>query len=543
MCGILFCCSTDKNIVDDVKKNFYLFQYRGPDESVAVEFKSSEMYYFFGFHRLAIIGIDTGNQPFRSNGNYLMCNGEIYNYKELQGNHEMVECSSDCEIILKLYEKFSSKTDNKNSDGDGMNQVIQQIRGEYAFVLLDTHKNKLFIGRDIFGIRPLFYTRFDTTTIVSSEQFPAFREENGYNLFQFPPKTVHEISISNAFERTSYIIPLPRTLIRSVKYSLIDAVARRLQSEKQIGFLLSGGLDSSLVLAIAVSIKGKSIPYNVFSIGFDDPDKSPDIIYAKKVVEFLEEKYKVKINHHIVCPTIKQGIDAIPRVIKHLATYDTTTVRASTPMFLLAEYIKENTDVKVILTGEGADECQGGYLYFHYAPSKEDHMNERWKLLDNIHYFDVLRADRCLSAFGLECRVPYLDEDFISSIMGQDLYSPDKIEKYYIREIFDSSDGSDYLPREVLYRQKDAFSNAVAYSYVNTLKKEFEFEQPHPESKNLYPLPRTGEENYYQKWYIEYFWVQSCIPYFWLPNQDWIKVSDSSACELPIHNKNKTDDE
>lgn len=546
MCGIFFVLSYIKPNNEQLKNIFDKFnkiKYRGPDSSIFeyIDFVINNIMYYvtFGFHRLKIIGLDdNGNQPFYDDGVYLMCNGEIYNYKELIKKYNLdTKITSDCHVILEIYKKYD------------INEVLKAINGEFAFVLMDKTKGLIYMCRDIFGIRPLFSNidyliksnLLKNDLIITSEQ-----KSNDYESCQIDPATIYEIDFNDGVKLNSkykyFDIHNCESQLNEidVKYSirniLIKTVEERLMSDRPIGFLLSGGLDSSLILTIALYLINED--YNkyeylfvngvhVFSVGLDDNQNENDIYYAKKLINQLKNTYnKINIKHHIIQYTLLDGYNRLNDLIYCIESYDQTTVRASLPMFLMCEYIKNNTDVKVILSGEGADELFGGYMYFHFAPCKHDFYNENIKLLNFIHYFDVLRCDRCIASNGLELRVPFLDKKLVNYVLSlkydDRIPNNNEIEKKVLRNSFDG-----FMPDEILYRQKEALSNGVGHQWADQLKNI------------IYDNHNISEDEYFAQLYKKHGYNLENIPYKWIPNKDWVTVpnNDSSATFLSCYKK------
>lgn len=483
-----------------------LIQHRGPDCTLTKFVDNVAL----GFQRLSIIGVsEENNVILEQDGVYLVCNGEIYNYTYLIEKYDLkCKTKSDCEVILQLYTVLEPKA------------LLLELDGVFSFFIYDSNIQSCFIARDRIGVRPLFY-QSRNNFLVSSES-KGLTEPT-----IFPPGQYFFVSSETCrwsshtyfdytFTRHLYDNLLSQKMLHN---TLIRAVEKRLISERPIGFLLSGGLDSSLVASIASHlVKGK---ITTFSIGFEG---SPDLIAARKVADYLET------DHHEVYLTQDQIVSAVPKVIYHLETYDITTVRASTPMYLLAEYISTKTDIKVIFSGEGADELLGGYLYFHNAPNSSLAQNESVRLMRQLHLFDVLRSDRTTAGHGLELRVPFLDADMINLCIGLDpeLKFKDKMEKKILRDAF-----KNYLPDEVLYRKKEAFSDGVGISSVETLK-EYSSKLTKP---NLIKLPNEGAIPYTpeSKWY--YFEYQKhfngVLQEYWMPK--WNDVTDPSATVLKVY--------
>jgi len=405
-----------------------MLECRGPDKTI-------NMYgndYNFIFHRLAIHDLtSSGDQPFSFEFKNsldeitkidLMCNGEIYNYKDLIHNYQLqdkIKSNSDCEVLVHLLYEFNFN----------IRKLMYRLRGEYAFVARvmiskdnEIRDNFVIIARDQFGVRPLYYGITDDAIIVSSlmsgitslddpnikcHHFPPGHSYMGsvninYNEDQFRNALSDEFSdrwkvtpMKSIMDKDTYDIMI---YYQGITDAFINAVKIRLDSEREVGFLLSGGLDSSLVVAVATKICNVEKP-QTFNIGFEE--NAPDVQFAYKVAEHLDT------NHHSILIEINDAINTIPVVIKNLETYDITTIRASVPQFLLAQYIKETTDIKVILNGDGSDEVSMGYLYNYYAPSDEEAHADSIRLLNEIHLYDGLRVDRTLGAHGLEARLPF----------------------------------------------------------------------------------------------------------------------------------------
>ena len=506
MCGIV-CAFNLKDTSDSIRPNILKMvkkvRHRGPDWSGVYSSKNAVM----AHERLAIVDPTSGKQPILSDDNTkaIAVNGEIYNHLELRDNFAKdykFKTDSDCEIILALYKK------NKYD-------FLNQLNGIFAFALYDSDNDTYFIARDHMGIIPLYIGWDEKGTLyVASELkslegvcskielFPPghYLESNkeGY-IKWYNPEWVKFNNVSDA-----------KTSIGELHDSLSSAVKRQLMSDVPYGVLLSGGLDSSITSALAKRFSSKRIEsgdtqdawwpqLHSFSVGLEG---SPDLKAAKVVSDHIGTI------HHEIIFTIQEGIDALRDVIYHLETYDITTVRASTPMYLMARAIK-SLGIKMVLSGEGADELFGGYLYFHKAPSAEELHNETVRKLNKLHQYDCLRANKALAAWGIEGRVPFLDKEFIEVAMNMNpkdkMINKDRIEKWVIRKAFE-----EYLPDEVLWRQKEQFSDGVGYSWIDSLKdlvsKEITDEQM--ESASIkYPInpPQNKEEYYYRRIFEEHF--------------------------------------
>lgn len=526
MCGILFIQNeTNPKTLREITKKI---SHRGPDNTKTVpslkhyneqDYKKIYFSPFFGFHRLAIHGLtEIGDQPLTKHKSMLMCNGEIYNYKLLASTYTKEDYSkkSDCEIILDLYNIVQDK-----------NVLCNLLDGVFAFVLYDNENETVFAARDPIGVRPLFYGYKDNKICFSSEMKALLNVCTDINEFppghyyfynEFVPYVTQVVNYRDAIEQCS---------LETLRYLLISAVEKRLDSERPVGFFLSGGLDSSLVCAISAKLMKK--PINTFSIGIDE---SPDLINAQKVASHIGSI------HTEITFTTDEALEILETVIYQLESYDCTTIRASVPMYLMSKYVSENTDFKVILSGEGADELLGGYLYFHNAPSDEEFHNETQRLLKHVHKYDVLRADRCTAGNGLELRVPFFDKSFRNYVNHlHPKFKRHDIEKYIVRKAFDVDD---YLPREILYRQKNGMSDAVGYNWVDFIRKyananisdnEFETELKVRKlhTKNS---PVSKEELMYRRIYEKYFGNNDLLPHVWRPK--YTNILDPSAKMLPV---------
>ena len=540
MCGIFAYLSRFENQIVDldiIKDTFERTKNRGLDHH---ELKSICFNLLFGFHRLSINDTSfKGNQPlFHPRKPYvLICNGEIYNYKELYKKNECIKhlipfSNSDCEVILYLYENF------------GIEKTLQMIDSEaFAFCLYDGELNQLFVARDRFGVRPLFFGE-------SKDQFVFCSELKGVQplcqtIKQFHPACwmcidMNQLSSIDIKYHLYYkhVYPIiekkynEKELCQQIYQKLEHAVEKRLLSDRPIGCLLSGGLDSSIISCLVGKAfrKQNRGQLHTFSIGLKG---SPDLYYARKVANFIGS-----CHHHIECSE-KQFLENIPKVIYHIESYDTTTVRASVGNYLVGKYIAEHTDIKVIFNGDGSDE-QSGYLYLKNAPNENEFQQECIRLLQEIHYFDVLRSDRCLSSnFSLETRTPFLDTEFVNFYMSipseLKMYSTDKIEKFLLRKAFEND-----LPGEVVWRKKEAFSDGCSSAenswhhqiqkFVNKIISDDEFKLG--KEKYKHNTPMLKESLYYRQIFeSQYPHCENVIPHFWMPKWCYSK-HDPSAREL-----------
>jgi asparagine synthase (glutamine-hydrolysing) len=463
--------------------------HRGPDDYGQVGGPDWEM----RFWRLAINGLMGPNQPIRDLGYTLVCNGEIYNHLELGGR----DGESDCNVILPTIEK------------EGLTRACQMFSGDFAFVFTEDGE-RYWAARDRMGVRPLFYVRHDKGLAFASEAKALLEFKTKIHVF--PPAHVYDSVLDRfiCWDPCYWDRPRSDATVDDATFHIreyfLDAVKKRVKTtERPVGFFLSGGLDSSLVAwAGAKVLAPKKI--KTFSIGCGE---SPDLKAAREMAEFLGSE------HTEITFTPEKAMEYLGEVIWHLESYDVTTIRASVPMFILSEWIKKNTDVKVILSGEGSDELFGGYLYFKGAPDSESFHMETVRLLRDVHMFDVLRADRCTSAHGLELRVPFFDRDFIDFVM--DGFPPElkatECEKWILRETF-----KDDLPQAICWRQKNGMSDAVGYSWVDALRAKL----------------GDREESYYKKTFEQFFGREQghLTPYIWRPK--WTDVKDPSARLLPV---------
>jgi len=471
MCGILAIFGIGQGgaegAQDHALKLAKRIRHRGPDWS-GLYCKGSTI---LAHERLSIVGVDSGAQPIYSADEtvILAVNGEIYNHKaleaELKQPHEPFSTTSDCEVILKLYQEQGSAFLNK-------------LNGIFAFALFDESDGSYLIARDHMGICPLYYGWGKDGSLYVASELKAIHD-SCVRFQEFPPG--HFFSSRDGELQTWYkpvwhdvdYIPTEEVVISKLREELEAAVHRQMMCEVPYGLLLSGGLDSSLISAItARKIKQQqeaaaSDPHSrtwfpqlhSFSIGLDG---SPDLIAAQKVADYIGSV------HHSFTFTIEEGLRAISDVIYHLETFDVTTVRASTPMYLLSRKIKA-MGIKMVLSGEGADEIFGGYLYFHKAPNKEEFHKETVRKLKDLHMYDCLRANKSTAAWGVEARVPFLDKEFLDFAMTFDpkdkLIQGERKEKWVLRKAFEG-----YLPEEILWRQKEQFSDGVGYSWIDSLR-------------------------------------------------------------------------
>ncbi|WP_318661578.1 asparagine synthase B [Treponema sp.] len=586
MCGFVGCFDLSSGgvpIADGLKEELRSqvlemsrrIRHRGPDWSGVYTGNNA----ILSHERLAIVDPLSGKQPLVSDDEkiILAVNGEIYNHKEIRREFEgtyKFRTQSDCEVIIPLYKKCIQEIESGNADSTNFEKMIEKLSGIFAFALYDSERDAYLIGRDEIGVIPLYqgwdksgryYAASELKALegdcVTIEEFP-----NGCYLWSKDEK-------SPAKPRTWYHRPWesfesvqssPRAtddkgeiinpgVIEKVRNGLETAVKSQLMSDVPYGVLLSGGLDSSIIAAITQKYSKKRIEtdskeaawwpqLHSFAVGLEG---SPDLIAAKKAADYIGTV------HHEVHFTIQEALDALPDVIYHIETYDITTVRASTPMYLLARVIK-SMGIKMVLSGEGSDELFGGYLYFHKAPNAQEFHEELVRKMSKLHLYDCLRANKSLMAWGVEGRVPFLDKDFIDIAMGlnpsdkMNIRLPEnaehrgnggqRIEKWILRKAFD-----DMLPSEIVWRQKEQFSDGVGYNWIDTLKKMTEEKVSDAEfarRENRFPVnpPKTKEEYYYREIYSRLFPSDSAARV--VPHEAGVACSTAKALEWDAAWKN-----
>ncbi|KAK8861696.1 asparagine synthase (glutamine-hydrolyzing) [Kwoniella newhampshirensis] len=580
MCGI-FCCYNRQGDLASYRPRAIACskkqRHRGPDWSGCYMTKNTILVH----ERLAIVGVDTGAQPLVNQDETLVLavNGEIYNHvalrKGLKDKDAVFKTHSDCEVIMHLYKEHDTG-------------LCNMLDGMFSFVLVDSSVTppRLIAARDPIGITTLYmgYHSSSPDTLYFSSELKAIHEECD-TLLSFPPGHFYD---SNKKALTRYYQPswwdsdkgtVPHNPVdlKLVRETLEAAVKKRLMSEVPYGVLLSGGLDSSLIASIAARETDKLAAEQEKLrkerrthtengwVGDDQPLASwpqlhsfaiglpgaPDLIAARKAADFLGTV------HHEYHFTVQEGLDAIPEVIYHLETYDVTTVRASTPMYLLSRKIKA-MGVKMVLSGEGSDEIFGGYLYFHAAPNAKDFHEELVKRVKNLHTADCLRANKSTMAWGLEARVPFLDKQFLEVAMNIDakykMFSKGsqqevdedgrpKMEKYILRKAFDCSpDGKAYLPDSILWRQKEQFSDGVGYSWIDGMKDHAAAaisDEKFADRANRWSLdtPDTKEAYWIRELFELHFPSEAAAKTAvrWIPKQEWGVSSDPSGRAVSIH--------
>ncbi|CAI8393991.1 MAG: asparagine synthase B [Flavobacteriaceae bacterium] len=506
MCGIV--CAFDlkqssEKLRPELLEMSKNLRHRGPDWSGIYSSDQAILVH----ERLAIVDPTSGKQPLISpSGNLVLAaNGEIYNHRELRAPYEssyQFKTQSDCEVILALYE----------NEGPSF---VEKLNGIFAFAIFDESNNEFFIARDHMGIIPLYMGWDGDGTFYVASELKAL-EGVCSKIELFPPGHYFH---SGDSEPTAWYTPDWKefdnvknnmTSIEDLHDALSAAVHRQLMSDVPYGVLLSGGLDSSITSALAKKYAAHRVEtddqqaawwpqLHSFSVGLEG---SPDLAAAQEVAKHIGTI------HHEIKFTIQEGLDAIREVIYHLETYDITTIRASTPMYLMARAIKA-LGIKMVLSGEGADELFGGYLYFHKAPNEKEFHEETVRKLEKLHQYDCLRANKSLAAWGIEGRVPFLDKEFIEVAMRLNpkdkMITSDRMEKWVLRKAFEN-----YLPESVAWRQKEQFSDGVGYSWIDTLKELVESEVNDEQMENAhyrFPVqtPQNKEEFYYRTIFESHF--------------------------------------
>jgi len=592
MCGIFTLLNNNEQTFSYsyIESQFMKGKNRGPENSQLVNIDIKAI---AGFHRLAINGLnDESNQPIVVDNVSLICNGEIYNYKELYKMMNIEpKTQSDCEVIIHLYLKY------------GIEQTLQMLDGVFAFILFENNMNeinsKIYVARDPYGVRPLYILKsiynetYCDETLQKVASFPviAFASEmkvlsefqthlnlykEHYKIEHFQPGTYstyllpfnvnalwslvkenisyhstgfNSLYISNGDLKGEKNMQHISQVLENIQKYLVSAVKKRvLVTERPIACLLSGGLDSSLITALVneeyKNTWGGEKKLETFSIGLEG---SEDLKYAKIVANYLDT------NHTEIVLNEQEFINAIPEVIYNIESYDTTTVRASIGNFLLGKYISQFSDAKVIFNGDGSDELCGGYKYMDFCPDCIEFDKECKRLLRDIHMFDVLRSDKCISSNGLEPRTPFLDRSWVQyylSICPEIRFHPGnkQMEKYLIRNAFSNqfflnSQSMPLLPDEILWRKKEAFSDGVCSStqnrYLNTiiqdnLRNNSILTQEEKE-KHENSIFDTDEKIYYKKIFDNYYpGTDKIVPYLWMPKYIYSKNNDPSAKTLEI---------
>jgi len=580
MCGIFALLNQENTNLIEIENEFMKGKNRGPEFS---KLETKYMKMALGFHRLAINGLNSAsNQPIVINDVVVICNGEIYNYKNL---YEMMNVTpttdSDCEVIIHLYIKY------------GIEQTLTMLDGVFAFILYDNRitddiNNKIYIARDPLGVRPLYYLK-NSKNSKNYENLYGFASELkclekiynqnivDYSIEQFTPGTYSVFNLSYKIssnweplkENICYFTPtfsyssgilhynecsLLKHNFNGIAFSLANSLKRAvdkrcLTTERPIACLLSGGLDSSLISALVADyyrIHHVNKQLETYSIGLQD---SEDLKYARIVADWIDS------NHTEIIVTEKEMFDAIPEVIQAIESYDTTTVRASIGNYLLGKYIAANSEAKVIFNGDGSDELFGGYLYMNKCPDDIEFDKETRRLLKDIHLFDVLRSDKSISSNGLEPRTPFLDRNLVNFVLSIPPYyrnhkNFDAPEKNILREAFNihsvnilpfkDSREQQLLPDSILFRKKEAFSDGVSSqgrSLYVILQENISLHLNSEENTNKYVSCIETEKYYYKKIFDSFY--PNCaniLPYFWMPK--YTNAKDPSARTLTFYKEN-----
>lgn len=539
MCGIV--CAFDlkqksEQLRPQVLEMAKTIRHRGPDWSGIYSNEKA----ILAHERLAIVDPASGKQPLFSEDKKLVlaANGEIYNHRTLRDQFPeyKFQTESDCEVILALYKEKGP-------------EFVDEMNGIFGFAIYDSEKDEYFIARDHMGIIPLYIGWDKYGTFYVASELKAL-EGTCTKIELFPPG--HYMSSKDGEFVSWYkrdwsdyeAVKDNETSIEELRQALEDAVHRQLMSDVPYGVLLSGGLDSSVTSAIAKKYAQRRVEaddkeqawwpqLHSFSVGLEG---SPDLAAAQKVADHIGTV------HHEIKFTIQEGLDAIRDVIYKLETYDITTIRASTPMYLMARVIK-SMGIKMVLSGEGADELFGGYLYFHKAPSAQEFHEETVRKLSKLHMYDCLRANKSLAAWGIEGRVPFLDKEFMDVAMRinpkNKMITPDRMEKWVVRKAFE-----DMLPESVAWRQKEQFSDGVGYSWIDTLKELVDSEISDEQMENAhfrYPIqtPQNKEEYYYRTIFESHF--PSDAAALSVPQEPSVACSTKIALEWDEAFKNMND--
>ncbi|TWU72197.1 asparagine synthetase [Metarhizium rileyi] len=572
MCGI-FACHCHPNVQRFKPTALRLakqIRHRGPDWSGNITSNNTILCH----ERLSIVGVESGAQPLTNEDESLVLavNGEIYNHRLIRKHLKHVyhfKTTSDCEVIIPLYMEYGLEAPN-------------HLDGMFSFVLYDKKQDRTIAARDPIGITTLYqgWSWKEPGTVYFASELKCLHTVCD-KIIAFPPGHIFD---SETGKTTRYFKPtwwdptkVPSTPVdlKVLRHALEKSVRKRLMAEVPYGVLLSGGLDSSLVAAIAqretLRLKQEAIAANggvepagdadmgEGLVGIDDDENLSTVTYLPQLNSFsiglpgspdnkaaLEVAKFLGTKHHVMTFTVEDGLNALSDVIYHLETYDVTTIRASTPMYLLSRKIKA-MGIKMVLSGEGSDEIFGGYLYFHAAPDKKSFHEETVRRVKNLHYADCLRANKSTSAWGLEARVPFLDKEFLETAMSIDpqekMINKDRMEKYIIRKAFDTSDEPDtapFLPENILWRQKEQFSDGVGYGWIDALKDNAELHvtdemMKNPKTEWGTDVPDTKEAYWYRLMFDEHF-PPSCASTVlrWTPT--WSKQTDPSGRAISTHN-------
>lgn len=569
MCGIWCYCtikSKEQICERDLIDSFDTIQNRGPEHSYFGKVSKSAQFgqVYFGFKRLSINDVSAaGHQPFfhPTKSIAVMCNGEIYNYEKLSGLcKDKLVSTSDCEVLVWLYDMY------------GMKQMLQMLDGVFAIVVYDEEKKKIFAARDPYGVRPMF---MGTSSSIEGIERIAFSSEmkglhrlcdKSLEICQFTPGEyiIFDMDHGTANKKQYFdynyrprqeykfmvnFSDVEKRACKQIRSSLLRSVEKRVHlTDRPIGCLLSGGLDSSLIASLVSEHFDDPKQLHTFSIGMEG---GTDLEYAQKVADFIGS------THHTIVLTQEEFCSSIETIVEITESWDTTTIRASIGNYLVSKWISENTDIKVVFNGDGSDELFGGYIYFNKAPTSNDFRDECMRLLRQIHFYDGLRSDRSISRCGLEARTPFLDLELVECVMSipgewNDAANK-KMEKYFLRRAFDPqyTNGKQYLPDEVLWRRKEAFSDGVSNAHKTTQSILQDYIMSELGSELLSAeliIPQMIEEAgslkmeklYYKLLFDSYYaGRQDVIPGEWLPK--WCgDIKDPSARELE-HYKETTE--
>jgi asparagine synthase (glutamine-hydrolysing) len=531
MCGILALLNARSGQQDKVRYHLSMLTHRGPDATGLSVLTNKDGTHYLGHTRLSIVDPESGAQPFETpRGSILAVNGEIYNCGFLNTKHKgHLKTRSDCECIAHLYDhmhdvwpaQFTSATQHP------MEKLCCMLNGVYAFVCMNVENNKIWAARDPLGVVPLYYGYNRDGTMAFASEMKAL---NGLvdTVSEFPPGHYYNSS-DNSFKKYykpgwvsqlchgngQYGWPVWNKRLdrcEQIQLKLEDAVEQRMMTDVPWGVLLSGGLDSSIIAALAAASEEKAFQrrINTFSIGLEG---SPDLAAAEVMAKHIGSKHRSYIF------TVEEALNAIPEVIRHLETYDVTTIRAGVPMYLIARHIKA-TGTKMVLSGEGADEIYGGYMYFHNCPNWEEFQHETQRKIFDLHYYDCLRANKSMAAWGVECRVPFLDMTHVEYAMrihpSAKMPREERMEKHILRESF-----AHLLPKEICWRQKEQFSDGVGYDWIDSIKKMAKATigaNVWSSRCKMFPThtPKTYEAMYYRLYFDKYFrmpGVSLLVPY------------------------------
>ena len=532
MCGILAVIGTQDT--EFVKTLSQRQSHRGPDEN-GIHLHEQGEGVVLSHERLSIVDLNTGTQPIQGTDSaWVMHNGEIYNHNELRNNElksHTFRTTCDSEVIVHLYEEYGY-------------DFCNMLKGVFAFVVVDG--DKIIAGRDPIGVKPMYFGKDAEGRIYISSEMKVICDQCE-SFEQFPPghywtpETGFVKYYSPVWEDHTVITePIDYTKLHD---ALVESTRRRLMADVPVGVLLSGGLDSSLIAAVTKRMADQTgQELHSFSVGIDPT--APDLVAAKKVADFIGT------THHEIIFSVEEGLKAIEKVIWYTETYDVTTVRASTPMYFLSKYIQE-MGVKVVMSGEGADEIFGGYLYFHNAPSHEEFAKETVRRVGLLATADCLRADKSTMANGVEARVPFLDRDFldVAMMIRPEDKAPNKaegkMEKFILRKAFENKENP-YLPEEILWRQKEQFGDGVGYSWIDGViayAKEQISDEEFATAAELFPhnTPETKEAFLFRKIFVKHYPEEGSAKTVlkWIPK--WQKNTDPSGRVADVHDKKVED--